>query len=61
MVRGIRAGVPPTVFMEPVWLAWQFSVLERKSFSVQSFGWVALGAIFEAIKGIEESELESAN
>ena len=65
LVRGVReelAGdedTPSRAFLERAWLAWQLSILERKSFGGESFGWVALGAMFEAIKEIEESELRS--
>ncbi|KDR85157.1 hypothetical protein GALMADRAFT_233817 [Galerina marginata CBS 339.88] len=35
-------------------LAWKLSVTRDEPFGAQSFGWVALGAIFEAIRQIEE-------
>ena len=38
------------------WAAWEISVVERDKFGGNSFGWVALGAIFEAIKDIEERD-----
>ena len=65
LVRGVREELAgdedthPRAFLERAWLAWQLSILKRKSFGGKSFGWVALGAIFEAIKEIEESELRS--
>lgn len=40
--------------LERGWMAWQFSCVAGKKFGAQSFGWVALGAIFEAIRQIEE-------
>ena len=46
-----------TRFVERAWLAWQLSVVESNYSGGQRFGWVALGANFEAIKKIEESEL----
>ncbi|KAF5377659.1 hypothetical protein D9615_005257 [Tricholomella constricta] len=47
-------------YLERAWLAWKVSILERKSFGGESFGWVALGAIFDAIKDIEDAQLEEA-
>ncbi|VDC02952.1 unnamed protein product [Peniophora sp. CBMAI 1063] len=40
------------------WLAWQLSVREHGLFGARSFGWVALGSIFETIKDIEDEEKE---
>lgn len=34
------------------WLAWELSSID--AFGAQSFGWIALGGIFETIKDIEE-------
>ena len=59
LVRGIREeiagddGMTPYQVLEAGWLAWKLSLSERKSFGGESFGWVALGTIFEAIKDIE--------
>jgi RNA-dependent RNA polymerase len=67
LVRGVReelAGddtMTPREGLEQAWLAWQLSILEHESFGGQSFGWIALGAIFEVIKEIEESESRSIN
>jgi hypothetical protein len=36
------------------WLAWELSTID--AFGAQSFGWIALGGIFEAIKEIEERD-----
>jgi len=44
--------------LQRAWLAWELSVSQGKEFGAQSFGWVALGAIFEAIREIEESQKE---
>ncbi|RDB29625.1 RNA-dependent RNA polymerase 1 [Hypsizygus marmoreus] len=66
LVRGIREelagdeGTPLEEFLEGAWLAWKLSILERASFGGESFGWVALGAIFEAIKDIEGAQLEES-
>jgi RNA-dependent RNA polymerase len=62
LVRGVREELAgdndmlPTAHLERAWLAWQRSISEGESFGGKSFGWVALGAVFEAIKEIEESE-----
>ena len=42
------------------WVAWEISVVERDKFGGNSFGWVALGAIFEAIRDIEERDKEGS-
>lgn len=42
------------------WVAWEMSVAERDEFGGNSFGWVALGAIFEAIRDIEERDKEGS-
>ncbi|KAG5644736.1 hypothetical protein DXG03_007865 [Asterophora parasitica] len=47
-------------YLERAWRAWKLSILERKSFGGESFGWLALGAIFDAIKDIEDAELDEA-
>lgn len=36
------------------WCAWQVALSKGREFGAQSFGWLALGCIFEAIAGIEE-------
>ncbi|KAI8995541.1 RdRP-domain-containing protein [Trametes punicea] len=38
------------------WIAYQVASMKLKHFGARSFGWVALGAIFDAIKEIEEEE-----
>jgi hypothetical protein len=59
LVRGIReelAGddsVSAEESLTRAWIAWDFSASQRR-FGAMSFGWVALGAIFEAIKEIED-------
>lgn len=42
--------------LERAWMAWQLSCTAGKTFGAQSFGWLALGAIFEAIRDIEERD-----
>jgi hypothetical protein len=59
LVRAIREELssdddPLEKSLERAWMAWQFSCAAGKSFGAQSFGWVALGAIFETIRQIEE-------
>lgn len=51
-------------YLKYAWLAWELSFVEvkREKFGAKSFGWLALGAIFDAMKQIEEhdaSELRS--
>lgn len=61
LVRAIREELSgdddlQTKSLERAWMAWQFSHAAGKGFAAQSFGWVALGAIFEEIRQIEEVE-----
>lgn len=59
LVRGIREGLGEgvsTTYLERAWMAWELSVTRRKDFGAQSFGWVALGAIFDAIRELKESD-----
>jgi RNA-dependent RNA polymerase len=61
LVRGIReqlAGDEDSTQeqrLNRAWFAWELSIAERKHkrFGAHSFGWIALGAIFEAIKDLE--------
>jgi RNA-dependent RNA polymerase len=61
LVREIRediAGEDDTTLESPLeraWAAWQLSVAKSESFGARSFGWIALGVIFEAVKDIEEA------
>lgn len=45
--------------LERAWMAWLLSRKKGKTFGAQTFGWIALGAIFEAIREIEERDEES--
>jgi RNA-dependent RNA polymerase len=45
----------PDSSLERGWVAWRLSV-KNKYFGSKSFGWIALGVIFEAIKEIEAAE-----
>jgi len=64
LVRGIREELIGDVdvqayrYLERAWMAWEISVTQtrRKEFGAQSFGWVALGAIFDAVREIEASD-----
>ena len=38
------------------WVAYRIASMEHNAFGARSFGWIALGAIFDAIKEIEEEE-----
>lgn len=38
------------------WVSWELSCIESDVFGAKSFGWAALGAVFEAIKDIEERD-----
>ncbi|KAF8898564.1 RNA-directed RNA polymerase 2 [Infundibulicybe gibba] len=66
LVRGVREELegdedaPLEDFLRKAWLAWRLSIAERKIFGAQSFGWLALGAIFEALKRMEEEAMEEA-
>ncbi|KAK7694555.1 hypothetical protein QCA50_001741 [Cerrena zonata] len=42
--------------LERAWVAFRIANLERDTFGARSFGWIALGEIFDGIKKIEESE-----
>ena len=44
--------------LERAWVAYQLACIEQKHgyFGAKSFGWIALGEIFDAIRDIEESE-----
>jgi RNA-dependent RNA polymerase len=60
LVRSVRdelAGDDESLYgaLERAWLAWNLSLRKGDAFGAVSFGWVALGGILEAIKGIEEA------
>jgi RNA-dependent RNA polymerase len=38
------------------WVAWELSAVERDAFGGKTFGWVALGGIFEVIKDIGDRD-----
>ncbi|VDC02938.1 unnamed protein product [Peniophora sp. CBMAI 1063] len=62
LVRHIRSQLAATE-EEPLstglrrgWAAWQLSLAEHKLFGAKTFGWVALGSIFDTMKEMEEAE-----
>jgi hypothetical protein len=60
LVRAIRdelTGDDESLYgaLERAWVAWNLSLQKGDIFGAMSFGWVALGGIFEAIKEIEEA------
>ena len=62
LVRSIReelAGDDAFTFddaLKRAWAAWEFSISQGAVWGAQSFKWVALGSIFEAIREIEQDE-----
>ncbi|KIM48044.1 hypothetical protein M413DRAFT_22601 [Hebeloma cylindrosporum] len=58
LVRGIKEQLGEGAYLERAWMAWELSITQtqRKEFGAQSFGWIALGAIFDAIRELRESD-----
>lgn len=62
LVGGIREDImgdeeqPLEDALTCAFVAWELSNIEQNTFGAQSFGWVALGVIFEAIKDIEDRD-----
>lgn len=48
--------VPLELSLERAWVAYRVATVEEDGFGAQSFGWVALGCIFDAIREIEDEE-----
>ena len=44
-------------FLVRSWYAWRVGLDKGREFGAQSFGWVALGATFEAVRRIEETNV----
>ena len=67
LVRHLRSQLLPaegellTVALRRCWAAWQLSMAERKLFGAKTFGWVALGSIFDTIRDIEEARRENGS
>ncbi|ESK98362.1 hypothetical protein Moror_112 [Moniliophthora roreri MCA 2997] len=62
LVRGVREelegddSLTAEKSLEYAWVAWELAITRPKStIGAQSFGWIALGSIFEAIKEIDDS------
>ncbi|THH20225.1 hypothetical protein EW146_g1088 [Bondarzewia mesenterica] len=45
---------PYEEWLHSAWAAWKVSRLQSETFGSKSFGWIALGEIFDAIKAIEQ-------
>ncbi|KAI0033371.1 RNA-directed RNA polymerase 2 [Vararia minispora EC-137] len=43
------------VALRRAWIAWKLALREEKAFGAKSFGWIALGSLFETIKEIEDA------
>jgi hypothetical protein len=46
-------------YLKHAWLAWEQSLVEARKevFGARSFGWMALSAIFDAVRQIEEHDV----
>ncbi|KAK1223808.1 hypothetical protein PQX77_013332 [Marasmius sp. AFHP31] len=67
IVRGVRDEldgddeVAAEESLAQAWLAWKLALKERnQTLGARSFGWIALGAIFDAIKEIDDSRRSRA-
>lgn len=66
LVRGIRENLAGEEDMDHydhlyrAWLGWKLALAHKQNFGAQSFAWVTLGAIFEAIRDIEEDDERSS-
>ena len=47
--------VPLELSLQRAWTAYRLACIEGDAFGAQSFAWIALGCIFEAIKEIEKA------
>ena len=61
LVRGVREALISSdeeefeAGLRRSWIAWRLALKEGDSFGAKSFGWVALGSVFEAVKEIEDA------
>ena len=55
-LEGAKGGLGED-FLRRSWCAWQVALNKGSQFGAQSFGWLALGCIFEAIGTIQEREI----
>ncbi|EAU92881.1 RNA-directed RNA polymerase 2 [Coprinopsis cinerea okayama7 len=62
LVRGTREALEGSEsdteedYLQRAWFAWLLSLDKGLEFGARSFGWVTLGAVFDAIRQIEERE-----
>lgn len=62
LVRGTREALEgpeeesDEVYLQRAWFAWRLALDKGGEFGAQSFGWVALGAVFDGIRQIEEMQ-----
>ncbi|KAI0033365.1 RNA-directed RNA polymerase 2 [Vararia minispora EC-137] len=65
IVRDVRNELFAATDEEPeealrrAWVAWKVALKMDGVFGAKSFGWIALGSVFEAVKGIEDAEKRS--
>ncbi len=48
--------VPSAESLRRSWIAYRLANMEGDIFGARSFGWIALGGIFDAVKEIEDEE-----
>jgi RNA-dependent RNA polymerase len=61
LVRGVREqlfgeNTSEEQYLNRGWFAWKMSIKRGNYFGANSFHWIALGAIFEAVKAIKEKK-----
>jgi len=60
LVKFVRSHIcgedesPHEDWLARAWAAWRVSQVERDTFGANSFGWIALGEIFDSMKAIED-------
>lgn len=57
MVRdelSVSSGQHPRNKLMYAWSAWRSSLIDKNAFGARSFGWIALGLIFDHIAELEE-------
>ena len=60
-ISGEEHGMGPEKSMERGWVAFRLAVMESGVFGSRSFGWIAMGEIFDAIKFSEDSIRSTAS
>ncbi|TFY66895.1 hypothetical protein EVG20_g4194 [Dentipellis fragilis] len=53
-IAGDEASSGDEEWLTQAWTAWQVSHLQEEHFGAKSFGWIALGEVFDAIRSIEQ-------